>query len=89
VANIRVHRHVNRVGGCGCRHSQDCEGMMGTYVQVTRSDTPGSYVQRIEDVRHALDGELDDCTEVGVSITFTVINMTDEEYEKLSEFQGW
>jgi hypothetical protein len=63
--------------------------MMGTYVQVTRSDTPGSYVQRIEDVRHALDGELDDCTEVGVSITFTVINMTDEEYEKLSEFQGW
>lgn len=62
---------------------------MSTFVKVTRSDAPGSYIQRIEDVVYALDGELDDCTEVGVSITFTVIEMTDEEYEKTPEFMGW
>jgi hypothetical protein len=61
---------------------------MGKYVRVTRNDVKGNYVQRIEDVKHALDGELDGA-KVGDAITFTVIELPDEEYDNSPEFQGW
>ena len=61
---------------------------MSKYVRVTRNDVKGSYIQRIEDVKYALDGELDGA-KVGDAITFTVIELPDEEYDNSPEFQGW
>ena len=61
---------------------------MSTYIKVTRNDMPGSYVQKIEEIGNALDGELDGATP-GTAITFTLVEMTDEEYENTPEFEGW
>lgn len=58
------------------------------YIKVTRSDTRGSYVQPIDQLRQTLDAELDGI-EVGVTVTIEVVEMTKAEYEALSEFEGW
>jgi hypothetical protein len=53
----------------------------------------GSYIQPLDDLMTALDGELDHIKAgyVGdkVTIELEVIEMTDEEYSALPEFQGW
>lgn len=53
----------------------------------------GSYIQPLADLMSCLDGELDHIKNgyVGdkVSIELEVIEMTDEEYDKLPEFTGW
>lgn len=53
----------------------------------------GSYIQPLKDLMTALDGELDDFREgyVGdkMAIELEIIEMTDEEYNALPEFQGW
>lgn len=48
-----------------------------------------SYIESMKNICNALDGELDG-VEFGDTITldFTPINITDEEYEKLPEFTG-
>ena len=62
------------------------------YVKITLVGE-GSYIQPLSDLMQAIDGELDElkCGYVGTKMTyeFEVIEMTDEEYNKLPEFQGW
>lgn len=65
---------------------------MPKFIQVTRSDVGGSYIQSREDVSGALEAELLDGLEYeepDVSVTFTVVEMSQEEYDKLPEFMGW
>ena len=53
----------------------------------------GGYIQPLNDLMTALDGELADFRQgnVGEEITIKleVIEMSDEEYQKLPDFQGW
>lgn len=64
---------------------------MPKFIQVTRSDAQGKYVQRKSELPSAMDGELDDFDDLpaGTSITLTVVEMTEEEYSALPEFTGW
>ena len=62
------------------------------YVQVSINGQVG-YVYPMDQLLGAIDAELDDLKEgsVGdkVSIKLEVVQMTDEQYEKLSDFSGW
>jgi hypothetical protein len=62
------------------------------YVRFTLAGE-GSYIQPLKDLMTALDGELDNiksgCVGESVVIELEVIEMTDEEYNALPEFQGW
>ena len=65
---------------------------MARYIKVTRSDADGSYIETIENVMNAFDTEVidqADWKEPGDSVTFTVIEMTPEEYAAITEFTGW
>jgi hypothetical protein len=65
---------------------------MPRFVKVTRNDTDGSYIEPPDKVLACVDGELVqgiEYWEVGDAITLTVIEMTQEEYDKLPEFTGW
>ena len=47
------------------------------------------YIQPMSEIATAIDGELDGLQpEESVTIRFTPVEMTDEEYEALPEFQG-
>lgn len=61
------------------------------YIKVTRSDTPGSYIQPLADLAAVIDGEFDgiDWMDAGTTICLEVVVMTEEEYEALPEFDGW
>ena len=62
------------------------------YIKITRSDVEGSYIVPKEDISDAVDGEIItdlDYVEPGTSVTLTIVEMTEEEYEKLEEFAGW
>jgi hypothetical protein len=66
---------------------------MSKYVKVTRPDCgKTNYAQPVREIRNILDGEFDgfeEWAEVGDIIQFEVIEMDDEEYSKLKEFEGW
>lgn len=65
---------------------------MGKYVRISRPDIGGSYIERMDNIKNAIDAEFDcfpDYVEVGDIITFEVIEFDDEEYTKLEEFTGW
>ncbi len=70
------------------------------YIRITRyekTDTPqmfkkvGSYVQPYKLAMTAMDGELGNSSEnnIGDSVHIEVIEMTDEEYSRLPEFEGY
>jgi hypothetical protein len=66
--------------------------MKTKYIKITRSDADGSYIEEKKNLRDVLDAEfLDelDNTEPGTSVTFTVVEMEQELFENLAEFQGW
>lgn len=67
--------------------------MTSKYVQIKLIGENGSYIQPIDDLLQALDGEVDDIRAgiVGtkISIELEVVEMSDEEYEKLPDFTGW
>jgi hypothetical protein len=68
------------------------EDEMTKFIRITRSDAEGSYAQRPTKVHGMIDGELLDVLEYsnpGVSITLTVIEMSEEAFDKLPEFTGW
>ena len=49
----------------------------------------GSYIQAIDELHYALDGELDGVSlGESITITFTPVNITDQEYLNLPEFMG-
>jgi len=66
--------------------------MKKRYIKITRSGTDGSYIQPQDAVLGTVEDELLDCIdylELGDSITLTVIEMDEREYEALPEFEGW
>ena len=62
--------------------------MKTKYIKITL-EGGGSYVQPIEELENAIDGELNGI-DVGdkATLTFEPVAMTDEEYENLPEFMG-
>lgn len=61
--------------------------MLKRYVEVIREGV-GSYTQPIEEAGSAIDAEFDG-SEPGDKITMALVEMEEEEYKKLPEFQGW
>lgn len=61
---------------------------MSKYIKITLHGG-GSYVQPLNEIPNAMDGELDGL-EIGDKITldFEAIEMADEEYQKLPDFAG-
>ena len=62
---------------------------MTKFIQVTHSDDAGKLTCRLDQLKDTLDEEFDCIGFVGSSVIFTVVEMTDEEYENLPEFTGW
>ena len=64
---------------------------MKKYIKVKRSDVAGNYTQDVREISDAVQAELDDIEylPVGTTITLTVVEMTEQEYESLPEFEGW
>lgn len=61
--------------------------MKKKYVKISLDDL-GHYIQPLETVHMAIEGELDGA-EVGEVWTLEIIEMTEEDYELLPEFEGW
>lgn len=64
---------------------------MRRYIKITRSDVDGSYIQPVELIGNAVDGELDDIDyyELGTKLILEIIEMHPDDYEQLPEFGGW
>jgi len=59
------------------------------FVQITL-DGGGSYLQPIEKILDAIEAEFDghEYCEVGTKWTLEIVEMTQEDYDKLPEFEG-
>lgn len=64
---------------------------MPKFIKIERSDTTGNYIEQKKDLARMIEGELDDIEylEAGTQIILTVVEMSQDEYETLSEFDGW
>ena len=64
---------------------------MSNYVKIERSDAQGSYIEKLERLLASIEAETDgwDNAKPGVKITLTLVQVSDEEYEKSPEFTGW
>ena len=64
---------------------------MPRFIKITRSDTQGSCIQRIEEVPGIVSAELGDVNwiEPGTTISLAVVEMSYEEFDALPEFMGW
>jgi hypothetical protein len=61
------------------------------FAKISRKDT-GNYIQPLNSLRDAIDAELDgfeEWAEVGEGFSIDFVEMTQEEYDKLLEFEGW
>lgn len=58
------------------------------YLKVTRPGESSSYIQPITEIANAVDGEFDGA-EIGERITLELVEMTDDEFNKLPDFAGW
>lgn len=61
------------------------------YARITISESGGAYIQPVSELANAIDAEFDSAEfmEAGFKLTIELVDMTDEEYEKLPEFDGW
>jgi len=61
------------------------------FLRITRSDVEGSYVQSVAEAEGVIAGEFDDIEHLasGTSVTFTVVEMSQEDYDDMPEFTGW
>jgi len=64
---------------------------MARYITIERSDTDGNYTTDLRELPGSVAAELDDIDylEPGTTITLTVVEMTDEDYDAMPEFTGW
>ena len=60
------------------------------FMQISIDGSAG-YVQPLDKITEACAAEFDglEYWEVDDAVTFTLIEMTQEEYDKLPEFEGW
>jgi hypothetical protein len=61
------------------------------FIKIERSDTAGSYIEELKDIPQMIDGEFDDIEYLasGTQMILTIVEMSQEEYEALPEFDGW
>ena len=57
-------------------------------LKVERFDVPGNYHMPIEQAANIVDGEFCD-SEPGDAIKLTLVEMPEEEYDALPDFEGW
>ena len=57
------------------------------YIKISRENM-GNYVQPFAKIANVVDAEFDGA-EIGDTIQLELIEMTEEEYQRLPEFQGW
>lgn len=64
---------------------------MPKYIKITRSDLPGGYIMPTEEVSGIVEAELDgiEWVDPGTSVTLTVVEMSEQEFDDLPEFEGW
>lgn len=66
---------------------------MPKFIKVERSDMGGGYIEEPSQIGSAIESEYDfggiDNMEPGETITLTVVQMSQEEFDKLPEFEGW
>jgi len=64
---------------------------MPKYIKVERSDMDGAYIEELKDIPGVLESEFDDIEyiQTGVQVILTVVEMSQDEYESLTEFMGW
>ena len=60
---------------------------MALYVKIDHNGI-GGYIQPIKNIETAINGEMDGA-EVGNKWTLEIIEMSDEDYNKLPEFEGY
>ena len=60
---------------------------MAKFIKITRPGM-GGYIQPIEDLANAIDGEFDGAFP-GDMITLTLVEISREEYDAMPEFAGW
>jgi hypothetical protein len=60
---------------------------MAKFIKITRPGM-GGYIQPIESIADAVDGEFDGAYP-GDAITLTLVEMSREEYDAMPEFKGW
>jgi len=61
------------------------------FAKISREDY-GFYIQPLDLLKDALSGEFDgveEYAEVGDKITIEIIEMPEEEFDNLPEFEGW
>lgn len=65
--------------------------MKKKYIKITRSDVDGNYTITQDELLGVVEGELDGLEYLpdGTQVIMTVVEMEENEYEKLPEFQGW
>ena len=61
---------------------------MTKYVKITNLEADGSYIQPMDQVLQAVDGEIDDLNQP-VTLRFEAVEMTDDEFNALPEFSGY
>lgn len=65
--------------------------MLKKYIKITNEEYGESYIETLENLMGALDGELDgiETAEVGWKLTLEIIEMKEADFNKLPEFTGW
>lgn len=65
--------------------------MKKKFIKLSRSDTEGSYLVPPKMISGAVNGELDgmEFWEPGTQIILEVVEMDENEFEELTEFEGW
>jgi hypothetical protein len=58
------------------------------YLKIKRFNARGSYIQPMGAIQDIIDSEFSD-SEIGDRIILELVEMTEDEYNKIPEFMGW
>jgi hypothetical protein len=59
------------------------------YIEVSRNDIGGTYTAPLKQIDVLADFDDIEFMNVGTAITYTIVEMSEEEFENLPEFQGY
>ena len=71
------------------RANKPVEDLAGNFVYPEYDNLIGFYYQEIDKIMDAINGEMDSENEPGTKIILEVVEMSEAEYNKLPEFQGY
>lgn len=71
--------------------SKPVTDVLGNNVHPIENIFVGGYIQSFNKILEAIDGEFDDIEDmdIGTKIVMEVVEMTEQEYNKLPEFEGY